>query len=150
MQELIIEKMTAEDLDTVYQIDEASFPIPWSKTSFEEELKNLLASYFVAKIAGQVVGYIGTWMVVDECHIMNVAVHPQFRRKGIAGKLVQHVLRYCNEHGISYILLEVRLHNFAAQNLYEKYGFRVDGVRKAYYKNPDGSYEDALLMIKEF
>ena len=150
MAKIIIEKMTFDNLDEVYEIDKESFPVPWSKESFEEELKNILSTYLVAKIDDKVVGYIGSWMVIDECHITNIAVHPDYRRQGIANKLVEELLKYCNEHGISYILLEVRINNLSAQNLYKKFGFTSDGIRKGYYKNPDGTYDDAILMTKEF
>lgn len=150
MAEIKIKKMTFEDLDAVYEIDQTSFPVPWSKASFEEELRNLLATYLVAKLDDKIIGYIGSWMVVDECHITNIAVHSDYRRNGVASKLVEELLKYCNEHGISYVLLEVRLNNFPAQKLYEKYGFHSDGIRKGYYKNPDGTYDDAMLMTKEF
>ena len=69
---------------------------------------------------------------------------------GIASKLVKELLTNCNEHGISYIYLEVRFNNFSAQKLYEKFGFQSDGIRKEYYKNPDGTYDDAILMTKAF
>lgn len=150
MEDVEISKMTSEDLDDVYEIDKESFPIPWSKASFEDELKNMLATYFVAKLNGKIVGYIGMWMIIDECHITNIAVHPKYRRIGIASKLVEKTLDYCNESGVSYVLLEVRLNNFSAQNLYERFGFKSDGIRKGYYKNPDGTYDDAILMTKEF
>lgn len=150
MTNIIIEKMTFEDLDDVYEIDKDSFPVPWSKSSFEEELRNMLATYLVAKVDGKVIGYIGSWMVIDECHITNIAVNSKYRRKGVASKLVNELLKYCNNHGISYVLLEVRLNNFAAQKLYERFGFKSDGIRKGYYKNPDGTYDDAILMTKEF
>ena len=149
MLDIIIDKMTFEDLDEVYEIDKKSFPIPWSKSSFEEELKNMLAIYLVARIDNKIVGYIGSWMVIDECHITNIAIHPDYRRNGIAKKLVNELFKYCNEHGISYILLEVRANNISAQKLYESLGFLTDGVRKGYYKNPDGTYDDAVLMTKE-
>lgn len=150
MEDIEISKMTFDDLNDVYEIDKASFPIPWLKTSFEEELKNMLATYYVAKIESNVVGYIGAWMVIDECHITNIAISPNHRRKGIASKLVTTLLNNCNGHGISYVLLEVRTTNIPAQKLYEKFGFHVDGTRKGYYKNPDGTYDDAILMTKEF
>ena len=149
MSEITIQKMTFDDIDEVYSIDKESFPIPWSKASFEEELKNMLAMYLVAKENNQVIGYIGSWMIVDECHITNVAVLSSYRRKGIASKLVKELIKYCNENGFSYMLLEVRLNNISAQRLYEKFGFNVDGIRKGYYKNPDGTYDDAILMTKE-
>ena len=150
MQKIEITKMTSNDLDAVYEIDKDAFPIPWQKTSFEEELKNILATYLVAKIDQKVVGYIGMWFVIDECHITNVAVHSEFRRQKVASELIKSMLRLCNSHGISYILLEVRANNIPAQRLYESFGFKSDGIRKGYYKNPDGTYEDAILMTKEF
>lgn len=150
MSKIEIKKMTFDDLDEVYSIDKESFPIPWSKTSFEEELKNILSVYLVAKVDNTVVGYIGSWMIIDECHITNIAILPSYRRKGIASKLVKELINYCNENGISYMLLEVRTNNFPAQKLYEKFGFKSDGTREGYYKNPDGTYDDAILMTKEF
>ena len=150
MPKIIITKMTKDDLEAVYEIDKESFPIPWQKSSFEEELNNILATYLVAKIDGQVVGYIGMWFVMDECHIMNVAVSSKYRRMGIASKLIKEMFKLCGNHGISYILLEVRANNIPAQKLYESLGFKKEGIRKGYYKNPDGTYEDAILMTKEF
>ena len=150
MQKIVVSKMTFDDLDTVCKIDKDAFPIPWQKTSFEEELKNILATYLVAKLNDKIVGYIGMWFVIDECHITNVAVHSDFRRMGIASELIKHMIKLCDSHGISYILLEVRANNIPAQKLYESFGFKSDGIRKGYYKNPDGTYEDAILMTKEF
>ena len=150
MQKITISKMTQSDLDDVYEIDKDAFPIPWQKTSFEEELKNILATYLVAKLNDEIVGYIGMWFVIDECHITNVAVHSKYRRMGIASCLIKETLKLCNGHGISYILLEVRTNNIPAQKLYESFGFKSDSIRKGYYKNPDGTYEDAILMTKEF
>lgn len=150
MQDIIISKMTFDDLNDVYEIDKLSFPVPWSKSSFEEELKNILSYYLVARLNSKIVGYIGSWLIIDECHITNIAVHPNYRERGIAIKLVEALLAYCNENGISYVLLEVRKNNFQAQNLYERFGFKSDGIRKNYYKNSDGTYDDAILMTKEF
>ncbi|MBQ7765122.1 ribosomal protein S18-alanine N-acetyltransferase [bacterium] len=150
MQKIVISKMAIDDLDGVYEIDRESFPVPWQKSSFEEELKNILATYLVAKLNDKIVGYIGMWFVIDECHITNIAVHPEFRHMGIAKKLVNGMIKLCNTHGISYILLEVRANNIPAQKLYESFGFKSDGIRKEYYKNPDGTYDDAILMTKEF
>lgn len=150
MQKITISKMTQSDLDAVYEIDKDAFPIPWQKTSFEEELKNILATYLVAKLNDEIVGYIGMWFVIDECHITNVAVHSKYRRMGIASSLIKETLKLCSSHGISYILLEVRANNIPAQKLYESFGFKSDGIRKGYYKNPDETYEDAVLMTKEF
>ena len=149
MQKVLVTKMKPEDLDEVYEIDKSSFSIPWSKESFENELKNILATYFVARLDNKIIGYIGSWLIIDECHITNIAVDLSYRRKGIAYELVKTLLNYCNENGISYAYLEVRKSNMPAQKLYERFGFKSDGIRKDYYKNPDGTFEDAILMSKE-
>lgn len=150
MENITISKMTFEDLEGVYEIDKESFPIPWRESSFEEELKNILATYLVAKIQDKIVGYIGMWFIIDECHITNIAVSTKYRRMGIAKKLINKTLKLCKEHLASYILLEVRANNIPAQKLYESFGFKVEGIRKDYYKNPDNTREDAILMTKEF
>lgn len=149
MNEIEICKMTFDDLDGVYEVEKTAFPIPWPKSSFEEELKNILASYFVAKVERKVVAYIGMWFVMDECHITNVAVHEKFRRQKIASKLIQKMIKECKEHGTKYIELEVRENNIEAQNLYEKFGFQEACRRKDYYKNPDNTRETAIIMTKE-
>ncbi len=149
MSKIVISKMTADDLEQVYEIDKNAFAIPWHRSSFEEELKNILATYLVARQDNIIVGYIGMWFVMDECHITNIAVHSDFRRQGIASKLIKQMIKLCKEHEISYILLEVRKNNISAQKLYEKFGFKSDGIRKDYYKNPDNTREDAILMSKE-
>lgn len=146
---ITIEKMKKEYIDQVYDIDEQSVPIPWSKQSFEEEMNNILSLFLVAKDDEKVVGFAMCWFVMDECHIGNIAVHPDYRNQGIASKLLEELLKGCPEHGTNYILLEVRTSNTSAQNLYKKYGFKELIERKHYYKNPDGTYEDALIMHKD-
>ena len=145
---ITIEKMKKEYIDEVYEIDKLSVPIPWSKKSIEEELNNMLASFIVAKDNERVIGFAMCWYIMDECHIGNIAVHPDYRRKSIATKLLNELLNGTKEHGTNYILLEVRVSNTPAQSLYKKLGFNDVVVRKHYYKNPDGSYEDALIMSK--
>ena len=118
--------------------------------NFEEELKNILATYLVVELENEVLGYLGMWFIIDECHVTNIAVKSKYRRKGIATKLIKEMFKLCKEQCISYAFLEVRISNLSAQKLYERFGFKSEGIRKEYYKNPDGSYEDALLMTKEF
>ena len=86
---------------------------------------------------------------MDECHITNLAVHEDFRRMGIATKLIDEILKLCKEHQTQTAILEVRVNNFIAQSLYSKYGFKPEIIRKGYYKNPDNTREDAIVMIKE-
>ncbi len=145
---ITVEKMKKEYIDDVYEIDKLSVPIPWSKKSIEEELNNMLATFIVAKDDEKVVGFAMCWYIMDECHIGNIAVHPDYRRKKVATKLLDELLKGTKEHGTNYLILEVRTSNVPAQNLYKKLGFEETVVRKHYYKNPDGSYEDALIMSK--
>ena len=149
MNDIIISKMTRDDLQGVYEVENQSFPIPWPISSFEEELNNLLATYLVAKKKDKIVAYIGMWFVMDECHIMNVAVLPECRRQGIATSLIHEMFSLCKEHETHYVMLEVRKENLSAQSLYKKFGFTEEVVRKAYYKNPDGTREDAIVMSLE-
>lgn len=149
MPKIQIAKMTLDDVEGVYEVEKTSFPIPWPIESIKSELSNLLATYLVAKVDDKVAGYMGVWFVMDECHITNLAVHEDFRRMGIATKLIDEILKLCKEHQTQTAILEVRVNNFVAQSLYSKYGFKPEIIRKGYYKNPDNTREDAIVMIKE-
>lgn len=140
--------MTKEDLPGVYLVEKDAFPIPWSIQSFEEELTNMFATYLVAKQESEIVGYLGMWFILDECHITNIAVLKEYRKLGIASDLIQKMFALCKEHQTTYITLEVRTNNIPAQSLYQKFGFEPEAIRKDYYKNPDGTREDALIMSK--
>ena len=135
--------MTEDDIGDVVEISSLSFPHSWSRSSYQQELQNSLAKYFVAEINNKVVGFIGTWLIVDESHITNVAVHPDFRKSGIDSKLIESMISYCKEHGCLAYTLEVRAGNTPARSLYEKHGFKQDGIRKGYYQDNN---EDAILM----
>ncbi|WP_394888077.1 ribosomal protein S18-alanine N-acetyltransferase [Clostridium butyricum] len=135
--------MDENDIDDVLEISNLSFSSPWSRLSYEQELNNSLAKYFVAKIDNKVVGFIGTWIIVDESHITNVAVHPNYRKLGIGSKLIESMLSYCNKKNCTAYTLEVRESNKAAISVYEKHGFIIDGIRKEYYQD---NKENALLM----
>lgn len=150
MSQIVITKMTKEDLPGVFEVEKNAFPIPWPISSFEEELNNILATYLVAKIDEKIVGYIGMLFVMDECHVLNIAVDTNYRRMGIATKLVNELFKHCKKHQTTYVMLEVRVTNIPAQKLYSKLGFKDEVLRKDYYKNPDGTREDALIMSLEF
>lgn len=137
-------QMTEEHLDGVIIIENLSFKIPWSRNSFTEELKtNKMAIYLVAVSDKKVIGYGGMWKIIDEGHITNIAVHPEFRRSGAGSRIIEKLLELCGLNGIKSLTLEVRNSNLPAQKLYEKYGFRAEGVRKGYYTDTG---EDALIM----
>ncbi len=149
MSEVVIRKMKKDDLEGIFEVEKTAFPIPWPISSFEEELKNILATYMVAELDKKIVGYIGLWFIMDECHITNVAVHLDYRKQKIATKLVESMFDLCKEHAATYVTLEVRKNNIPAQELYKKFGFRKEAIRKEYYKNPDNTREDAIIMSLE-
>jgi [ribosomal protein S18]-alanine N-acetyltransferase len=132
-------------IDGILTISLLSFPITWSKDSFEKELANKFARYMVAVKDDTAVGYGGMWIIVDEAHITNIAVHPEFRGSGIASMLLEALIDACKLEGVTAMTLEVRKSNLVAQNLYSKYGFQLEGVRKGYYED---NKEDALIMWK--
>ncbi|MBE7044290.1 MAG: ribosomal-protein-alanine N-acetyltransferase [Ruminococcaceae bacterium] len=138
--------ITAEDAKALSELDRLCFGTPWSEKSFSDEAKNEIAVYYLAKDAGKTVGYCGYWQVADEGDITNIAVHPDYRRQGIAKKLLETVIKCAKKQALVLMTLEVRKSNQAAISLYEKYGFRQIGMRKNYYTNPR---EDALIMTMD-
>jgi ribosomal-protein-alanine N-acetyltransferase len=139
--------MCVEDLEGVITIENHSFVTPWSRNSFLQELlENERAIYLVAKDEfDHLVGYIGMWIIFDEGHITNLAVHPNFRRRGAGSLLLKGLTDYGRREGVKYLTLEVRRSNETAQNLYYKHGFVHMGVRRKYYLDNN---EDALIMWK--
>lgn len=140
---LIIEQMTSKDIDGVFEVEKSCFEHYWSKESFKKELTNDSARYLIAKIDDKIVGYVGIWLILDEGHITNVAVHKDYRGQKIGDKLVQALVELCKENNILSMTLEVRVSNIVAQNLYKKYGFKMAGIRKEYYSD---NKEDAIIM----
>lgn len=141
-----ITSMTAVDARELAELDKICFDIPWSQKSFEDEAGNNLATYFIAKDNGKIIGYAGFWSVSGEGDITNVAVLPEYRKRGIASALLESVIKKSRSLDLSLLTLEVRKSNFAAQNLYSKYGFEIIGERKRYYSD---NHEDALIMTKK-
>ena len=139
--------MTDKDVNGVFDISNASFSSPWSLESIEGEINNPLAKYIVARdeINGLVVGFVGIWIIVGEGNITNIAVHPDYRGNGIGDKLLSSLINLCYDLNCSLINLEVRESNYKAQNLYKKFGFNIDGIRKGYYED---NKENAILMSK--
>ena len=136
------------EIDAVLAIEEASFTSPWTKEMYLAELENTGVSYFyLAKTPlGEIIGFCSFWRVLDELHIINLAVAPEYRRARVATALLSRVLGDGAKMGAARATLEVRQSNEAAQRLYERFGFAVAGVRRAYYSNP---VEDALVLWKE-
>ena len=141
----VIRRMTLNDLDAVTAIEAATFPIPWSRDSFRQELeRNVAARYLVAEMDGQVVGYAGAWIILDESHITNIAIEESRRGLGYGRALTTALMQYLSNLGAAYATLEVRRSNLRAQNLYKSLGFVELGVRKRYYED---NREDALIMV---
>ena len=141
--DLTICPMAEEDLDQVLGIESVSFPHPWSRAHFHDELKSPHSFPFSAfDGTGRLVGYICPMIILDEGHIFDVAVHPDFRGQGLGKMLVEKVLAICHERGAEFVSLEVRPSNIDAIGLYRRLGFIETGKRPRYYQ--DG--EDAILM----
>ena len=135
--------MTPGDIDGIALVEANSFTIPWSKQMFLDELNNPLALYYVAACGEKILAYAGLWIIADEGHITNIAVEPSWRRQQIAAALMQRILDAADEYGLRALTLEVRSGNQPAISLYKKFGFQVEGRRKAYYSD---NHEDALIM----
>jgi ribosomal-protein-alanine N-acetyltransferase len=140
----VIRKMTLEDVPGVIDLDQKSFSLPWPERSFRFELTaNPASRCWVADFEGRIVGMIVVWLIIDEAHVATLATHPDFRRRGIAKKLLSHALLHLMEDGAHSSFLEVRESNLAAQEMYRKFGYEVSGRRPRYYRDND---EDAILM----
>jgi len=152
IEEVIIRRMERRDVHSVYAIDVQSFTLPWSERSYIYDLEqNPAARSWVAELPEddrepKIIGMIVMWLIIDEAHIGTIAVHPEYRRRGIGRKLLQVALNEAKESGAEYVYLEVRRTNLAAQSLYQNLGFKQVGVRPRYYQDNN---EDALLLTLE-
>ncbi|MCM3603356.1 ribosomal protein S18-alanine N-acetyltransferase [Robertmurraya korlensis] len=136
--------MKEEDIDQILKIEELSFATPWTRQSFENELNlNQFAVYLVLEKEGKIVGYCGMWLIVDEAHITNIAVLPEFRGQKLGEAILRMIMEVAKKRGAKTMTLEVRVSNTVAQSLYRKLGFMNGGIRKNYYTD---NYEDALVM----
>jgi ribosomal-protein-alanine N-acetyltransferase len=144
--------MRIEDVEQVHSIDVLSFSLPWTERSYRFELtENPAAALFVAEILGddhtsRIVGMISTWFIIDEVHIATIAIHPDYRRRGIGRRLLAHAMLHSAYKGANTAMLEVRRSNMGAQDLYHLFGFVEIGIRAHYYQDNN---EDALLLNLE-
>lgn len=139
--------MAIDDLVAVGAVERASFSAGWPKTAFQHELtNNAVARYLVLERAGTVVGFAGLWIMLDEAHIVTVAILPRERRRGYARRLVLALLDLAVEEGMTSATLECRVSNDAARALYRDFGFHEVGSRKRYYAD---NGEDAVIMTTE-
>jgi [ribosomal protein S18]-alanine N-acetyltransferase len=141
---LSLDLMRAGDLDEVVAIERLAFTLPWSRGAFLYEMEqNRVARCWVMRRDAHVVGYVCLWEIGDEVHITNIAVHPDFRRRGIGKAMLNHILDAARRGKARTVALEVRPSNHEARTLYDSFGFRVVGRRKGYYYDTG---EDALVM----
>ena len=139
-------RMQVRDLPEVMDIERLSFSNPWHETTFQGEIQNAPISFPVVAERtsdGRIMGYIICWKIKDDVQINNIAVHPDFRGRGLGEALLKHVLSRVRDEGAVFVSLEVRVTNAAARRLYERLGFEVFGIRKDYYSGPT---EDAVVM----
>lgn len=136
--------MDESNLNEVLQINNICFSPPWSIESLRNELNNKFSKYILLKNNHSVIGYAAIWIIIDEAHITNVAVHPDYRGIGGSNLLMDEIIKICSESDLPAITLEVRESNTVAINLYRKYGFVEEGMRKNYY----GENQNAILMWK--
>lgn len=144
---MTIERMTGAHVSQVAALEKLCFSDPWSEKSVASELNNPLSLWLVALEGDTVAGYVGSQSVMGESDMMNVAVHPDYRRRGIARALICALMDGLRERGNRCLTLEVRASNTSAIALYEKLGFAQVGRRPNYYRNPK---EDALILRKEW
>ena len=127
----------------VYEIESLSFNSPWSINALMDELVNSAARYVVAIKDKKVIGFGGMWLILDEAHITNIAVHPDYRNLKVGSLILESLIHAGEKQGTLAMTLEVRVSNINAQKLYSKYNFIVDGRRKAFYQD---NKEDCLIM----
>lgn len=143
----IVRPMLLSDLDVILEIEHASFSSPWSLEAFKAELKdNEYARYLCLELNDQVIGYMGLWFILDEGHITNIAITPNYRGQRWGEFLMRSVMAKMAEQGMERMTLEVRVSNSSAQSLYKRLGFVIAGVRKGYYAD---NQEDAIIMWAE-
>ena len=144
---MMITTMNATHVSQVAELEKLCFSDPWSEKSVASELNNPLSLWLVAQEGERLAGYVGSQTVLDETDMMNIAVHPDYRRCGVARQLVEELVAGLKRRGSRCLTLEVRASNDPARKLYEKLGFQQIGLRKNYYRNPR---EDALSLRKEW
>ena len=136
-------KMTEDELSSLAEIENECFSLPWSEASFREELDRDGSFFLVARLDGEIAGYVGLQFVLDEGYITNVAVRRELRRRGVGKRLMESIIKIARDMPLSFVSLEVRESNFGAIALYEGLGFKTMGVRKDFYEKPR---ENGLIM----
>ena len=141
---LMYRSMSMDDIPAILAIEQEAFSSPWTEEAFVNELRNnMFAKYVVMEYGGHLIGYGGMWIIVDEAHITNIALLPEYRGMKLGEALMAKVMELAREMGAMRMTLEVRVSNERAQSLYRKFGFEEGAIRKQYYTD---NMEDALIM----
>lgn len=145
-EELVIRGAELSDLEKIHECEAASFTEPWSYAMlYDDIIENSNTVYMVVVRNGEIIGYGGMWVVLDEAHITNVCIKPEYRKMGYAKVLMKELIKVSKQHGTTSMTLEVRVSNKPALRLYKQFGFTIQGLRKRYYRNN----EDAYVMWTE-
>jgi ribosomal-protein-alanine N-acetyltransferase len=140
----VFRNMRDEDIEQILEVEHASFSTPWSREAFYNELhNNRFAVYIVLEENSKILGYCGAWIVIDEAHVTNVAILPEYRGRKLGEAIMRKMMSVAREMGGKSMTLEVRVTNHVAQSLYRKLGFQNGGIRKNYYSD---NQEDGLVM----
>lgn len=143
-QAIVLGDMSLSDVEGVLAVERQSFLTPWSRAAFVQELtENIYAHYVVARDGATIAGYAGMWIILDEAHVTNVAVHPDYRGRSLGRRLMHELMHRAIACGARRMTLEVRVGNAVARSLYTSLGFKQSGVRPNYYTD---THEDALIM----
>ena len=144
---VVLREALCSDIEGIYEVERTCFSTPWSKEALLDDLEVKDKLYLVAEAEdGKIIGYAGSWLVLDEGQITNIAIHPEYRRAGYGAKMTRKLTQMLHKRGMKHIFLEVRVSNIAAQAMYRRLGFTAVGVRKQFYSDP---IEDGLIMTKE-
>lgn len=141
--QLAFRVMEQQDIDEVLTVEQAAFAVPWSREAFLSEIQNPYAEYTVVTVDGQIVGYAGTWIIIDEAHVTNICLLPAYRGQRLGELLLRVMMARAKQSGATRMTLEVRRSNLRAQRLYKRLGFEERGIRKHYYSD---TKEDAIIM----
>lgn len=145
---MVFRLMEPEDINQVLEVEKQSFTLPWTREAFVNELTiNQYAVYLVVEDEGKIVGYCGAWVVLDEAHITNIAILPEYRGQKLGEALLTKMIEISISMKVTKMTLEVRVSNYVAISLYEKLGFVKGGIRKGYYSD---NKEDAYIMWVNF
>ncbi len=143
---LQVKRMRPEDLPEVMALERRAFSSPWTEDMYRREMEKWEGCYLVARSGGELVGYGGALLILDEAHVMTLAVREDLRRRGIGARLLLELVRRVEKMGARFLTLEVRKSNLPAIELYTRFGFQVMGERRQYYLD---NLEDALIMWTE-